>query len=344
MPCFCSAQLDSLLPSLSRIPSLAGLLPPIPALLLPALCPPTLAVGPAAFTASANASLTSNLAIMMSLRADVKAAMGMNLMACLASGPLQASLQASLSQTIGSMNANSGMLLPYQDLLSRLLRELADLMRLAGVVMAARATFGIDLRAAGAVPMLQARIAAMARAQAQATGRLAIAAPRLGAAASMMASLGFPATPAGALSLGASMQALSRLTLGLPVLTANLSVLSLLAALLAMLKSILSALGVNMLAANAMTSLRLSLGALPLAALASMQLQANANASASISAAASASLSALAALNLRAATGANLVPAGRLAVAMQLAANANMLMLPAGQCGRPCPVAALLPA
>jgi hypothetical protein len=155
----------------------------------------------------------------------------------------------------------------------------------------------------------------------------------------MMASLGFAATPAGAASLGVSMQALSRFTLGVPAVTANLSLMSLLAALLAMLKSILSALGVNLLAANALGHLRLSLRALPLAALASMQL--NANASANASAAASANLSARAALNLRAAASANLVPAGHLAVAMRLAANANMLLLPAGQCGRPCPVAAL---
>ncbi len=338
MPCFCSAQLSSLLPKLSGIPSLAGLVPPIPPLLLPAISPPPLPVGPAVATASAsaNAALAANLAVMASLKADVHAAMGMNLMASL-SGPPLASLQASFAQTVGSMNAHTAVLLPYQDLLSRLLQELANLMRLAGLVTAVQARFGINLRAAGAIPLLQARMTALARAQASAR---ATATAHASAMASMMAALGFALTPAGASALGVSMQALARVGMTAPPLTANLGLMSLLSALMAMLQAIRNALGVNMLAANAVATLRATLGTLPLGALASLQAQASAMASATASASASASAS-MPALNLRAAARANMLPASRLALAMRLAVHANMLMLPAGQCGKPCPVAAV---
>ena len=256
--------------------------------------------------------------------------MGMNLLASL-SGPPLVSMQASFAETIGSLNTHGPLLVPYQDLLSKLLQELANLARLASLVTTVNARFGIDLRATGAIPMLQARMTALARAQA--SGRAAATA-HASAMATMMASLGFAATSAGASALGVSMQALARMGMAVPRLTASPQPLSLLAALLALLQAIRNALGVNMLAANAMATLRRTLGTLPLSALASLQVQASATANASAHAA-------MPPLNFRAAARANMLPASRLALAMRVAAHASPLMLPAGQCGKPCPVAAV---
>ena len=262
--------------------------------------------------------------------------MGVNLLASL-SGPPLVSMQASFAETIGSLNTHGPLLLPYQDLLSRLLQELANLARLAALVTTVHARFGIDLRSPGAIPLLQARMSAVARAQASAR----VAAVAHGSAmATMMASLGFAATPAGASALGVSMQALARVGMAAPQMTVSPQPLSLLAALMALLQAIRDALKVNMLAANALTTLRRTLGALPLSALAGLHAQASAMATATAAANISARV-AMPVLNFRTAARANMLPASRLALAMRVAAHGNPLMLPAGQCGKPCPVAAV---
>lgn len=347
MPCFCSAQLSSLFGSLSAIPSVAGLVPPMPMNLVAALSAAASGGIPAPAPMSATGTLTANLALMASLSASASATTGMSLNASLLGAShagLQASLQASLSETIASLNANAGSLNLHQGLLQRLLSELAALCSLAGVVGAVRATCGIDLRAAGAVDALHARLAAMARLSAAARPSMAVnAVGRVSAAESLMTSLGFPISAHGAAALGASMQALSRLTLALPRVSVDLGLLSALSALMAIIAAIRNALGVNLLAANAMASLRLALTAMPLAALAGLQLQASASAAAAMSAtaSASASASALAGLDLSAAAGANLSAASTLALVLGLAAQHSALLAPAGSCGSPCSVALL---
>jgi hypothetical protein len=340
MPCFCSAQLSSLLGSLSGIPSVAGLVPPISMSLIAAVsaAPPGGSMSARA-SATASGSLTANLALMANLAASLRATTGMNLLASLG-GTAQASLQASLSATINSLNANAGALNLHQGLLDRLLRELAALSNLAGIVGAVRASCGIDLRAAGAIGALQARLAAMAQLNASVRPAMAAqAVAQVSAAESLMATLGFPISVQGAAALGASMQALAQLTLALPPITVNLGLLSLLSALMAILAAIRNALGVNLLTANALASLRLALAALPLAALASLQVQSNA--SAALDATAAASASALAGLDLSAAATANLSAAASLALVLGLTAQHTALLMPAGTCGSPCPVALL---
>jgi hypothetical protein len=341
MPCFCSAQLDSLFGSLSAIPSIAGLVPPVSMNLVAAVTAAPGVGASAMASASATGALTANLALMSSLSASVRASTGMNLLASL-SGAAQASLRASLSMTIASLNANGGVLNLHQGLLNRLLNELAALANLARIVGAIRATCGIDLRAAGAIGALQARLAAMAQLHAAARPSMAAhAVAQVSVAESLMTSLGFPISARGAAALGAQMQALSRLTLALPRVTVPLGLLSLLSALMALLAAIRNALGVNLLAANALASLRVALAALPLAALASLQAQAQASASATMSATATASASALAALNLSAASSANLSAAATLALVLGVPAQYGALLMPAGSCGSPCPVALL---
>ncbi len=345
MPCFCSAPLGSLLDSLPRMPPLAGLFPPVSAHLTAAvLAPPgftPLPMAAASASASANAAASANLAVMANLAADLKAALGINLMASL-SGSAQASLQASLAATLGSLNAHGSLINPLRDLLERLLRELASLLNLAQLVGAARARFGIDLRAGGAVGALQARLTASASAAASARASAAASA-RLSASESLIASLGVQPTVAGVASLRASMQAVARLMASVPAVTVNLGTLSALAALLALLAVIKNALGVNLLAPDASASLRLALGGLPLAALATLQVQASATATASASATASATAAASAhsSLNLAPLARVNLAAAAAPSLALRASAIFPPLLLPAGSCGRPCPVAAL---
>ena len=354
MPCICPARLGPLLGSLPQLPPMSALIPPVPQALLDALMPPPLALGAPALALSltvpsasavASASLAANLAVMANLRADVHTALGLNLIASLQGGATAAggaSLQASLSQTVGSMNAHGHLLLPFKDPIAALLHELAALMKLVQVLGAVRARFGIDLRVGGALPQLHACLAAAASASANLSARAAVLPPSLPAIPSLMASLGFAATAAGAASLTASMRALSSLALALPPLTVPLGLLATLAALLAMLAAIRSALGVNLLTPNALLSLRMALGALPLSALVSMPLTAHAAAAATATASLTApALPALPALNLSAAASMNFAAVGSLALAMRLAAQASTVLIPAGACGLVCPVAAL---
>ncbi len=342
MVCLCSQELQSLLNSLPSIPPLSGLVPPLPPNLLPAISAAMVVGTPAALPmpplAKADAALMANLATMANLSAAVRAAAGINLAAPVPPMAM-ASLQASLAAQINSMNANGAILNPGRPNLAELLRALANLLSIAGLVSSVRAAFGLNLRASGAVPALQARLSASARASASATASAqASATASLSMVGAAMAALGFPATPQGAVALTASMNAMSGWTQRLPALTVNFNALSLLAALLAALAMIRSALGVNLLAPRALVSLRASLHALPLAALASLNVSALASARASAQLSAAASASAVSTLGLHAAASTSLLPAARLSVMMRLTAHAPLL-LPPGSCGRPCPLA-----
>jgi hypothetical protein len=336
MTCVCSLQLRSLLSSLPSIPPLGGLLPPLPPALFPAISaaivPPALAAMPAPPLASADAALLANLSTMASLTAAVKATSGLNL--ALPVPPMAlASLQATLTAQINSLNANGGVLNLGVPNLADLLNALTPLMQLAGLVAAVQAAFHLDLRSPGAIAALQARLDATARAAVTAR---ASATATMSAVGMAMASLGYPATPQGAAALTAAMTAMAGWTQRLPVISVNFNALSLLAALLAALAAILSALGVNLRAPNALASLRVALGALPLAGLASLRLTALAQTQVSMQASASASL--VSSLNLMALAQANLGPAARVAVLMRLTALAPLAM-PPGSCGQPCPLA-----
>ena len=94
-------------------------------------------------------------------------------------------------------------------------------------------------------------------------------------------------------SLSAALSAMA--SLSPPALTVPPASLASLIGILAALANIKSGLGVNLLAPNAAASLNAAIGALPISALASLNLAASATASATASAAASASASASAA-------------------------------------------------
>jgi hypothetical protein len=136
---------------------------------------------------------------------------------------------------------------------------------------------------------------------------------------------------------------MSRLTLGVPPITANFRALSMLTAVMAVLAAVVAQLGVNLRTPNALASLRVALGTLPLAALAQLRVNAASSAAATATATATAqgAANAAAALNLSAVAQAHLTAAGRLAVLMQLTTNANFLLAPPGACRRACPLAPL---
>lgn len=340
MACFCSVPLGALLGSLPRIPSLAGLVPPM-SMSLVATASTGLGFSPAlnlsaVASASASASAVANLSAMASLSAAMQAALGMNLSAALSASAV-ASTQASLSAAINGFNANGGVLTSLIALLERLLRDLLGLVNLSGLLMSIRAAFNIDMRAPGAIAALQARLAAMA--SASATVR---ASAHLSAVASLMTALGFQANAQGALAVNAQARATASLLAGVPAFGFGLHPLALLASLLAMLEAILKGLGVNLLAPSAALDLRLALSGLPLQALAQLSAQASVQASATASAALAASVSAnaSASLNLAGTASANLSAATQLSMLLSVMAK-GMLGLPAGSCGGPCPLALL---
>lgn len=344
MACLCSLQLGSLLNSLPSIPSTAGLVPSIPLPLVAAMSgiamPAATATSSAsmAAAASAQAGLAANLAAMASFAAAAKAALGVNPTAAL-SASARAALQSSLAANVQSLNASGPVLQARLPQLAALIGAQANLMRLLGVLAGARATFGIDLRAPGAIAALQAALNASAHASASGTAAVA-ATGTASAVASLMASMGFAANAQGAASLNGAATAMSRLTLGVPPITANFQALSLLAAAMGMLAAIVATLGVSLRAPNALASLRVALGTLPLTALAQLRVSAMGKATATVTATARAqgAANAAAALNLSAVARADLTAAARLAVLMRLTANANFLLAPPGSCSRPCPL------
>ena len=348
MACLCSLQLGSLLNSLPSIPSTAGLVPAIPLPVVVAMNgigPPAVTAQPsasmaAAAAASAQAGLTANLAAMASFSTAAKAAMGVNLAAPL-SASAHAGLQAALAANVQSLNASGPVLLAGLPGLAALIGALANLVRLLGVLAGARATFGIDVRAPGAIAALQAALDASAGASASGAAA-ATAAANASAVASLMATMGFAANAQGAASASAAATAMSRLTLGVPPITANFNALSLLSAVMGILTAIVTALGVDLRAPNALASLRIVLSTLPLTALAQLRVNAAGTTSARATAAATvkaqSAASAAAALDLSAVARANMTAAGQLAVLMRLTANANFLLVPPGACNQPCPL------
>jgi hypothetical protein len=341
MTCFCSAQLTSLMGSLKGLPSLAHLVPPVPMNVVAAAgmaagAPaPNLGVQLGA-SASASAAVVANLSAMASLSAALQTAMGMNLTAAMAP-PLQARVQASLAGTVNSFNAAGNLLAPFAELLKRLLQELTGLMHLSSLVLAVRAAFGIDLRASGAMLALQARLNALATVPAAASARASAQVSAVGAA---MAALGLKMNAQGALSASLSAQALARMTAGLPAIGAHFPLMSLLSAVMAVLDMIKRALGVDLLAANATARLQAVLSAYPLAALAKLQVTANLSPKLALAVNENAKLAAVSKLDLRAVGAAHLPAVGPLAMLLKLSADAR-LGLPAGSCGKPCPLALL---
>ena len=136
MVCFCSAKLGPMVGSVLKLPSLAGLLPPISANLtaaaslgsaLAGMSGVSLSASAAAslnVSASAAASLMANLSLMASLSADLKAALGLSLTAS-----ATADLKAQLTAAITSLNANGSLLAGLKSQLAALLAELAGLER-----------------------------------------------------------------------------------------------------------------------------------------------------------------------------------------------------------------------
>jgi hypothetical protein len=344
MSCFCSAQLGSLLGSLALIPPTVGLVPPI-SLNLIAAANASLGLDAAlsaAVNASVDASLMANLSAMASLSTALQGTLGQNLSAALSASAM-ASTQARLAATLNAFNANAGPLALQAGSMGKLLLDLSGLANLAGLVLAIKAAFGIDLRASGAFAALQARLAASARMNATASVRASV---QVSAVASLMAALGFQANAHGALAVNATAGALAGMMAGLPSMGAGFQPLSVLAALMAMLGAIRLALGVDLRTPTAAFDLRVALSMLPLAALAQLSAAMSANAVTSASAAlaastsASAGANAMTALDLAATAQANLSGVGQLAMLMSPTLQAT-LGLPAGSCGQPCPLALL---
>jgi SWI/SNF-related matrix-associated actin-dependent regulator 1 of chromatin subfamily A len=270
-----------------------------------------------------------------------KASMGLNATTAL-SASARAALQASLTASVQSLNASGSMLQTAGPALAAALGAQANLVMLLGVVTGVHATYGIDLRAPGAVAALQSALDASAAASASGMAS-ASAAGSASAVASLMASMGFAANAQGAASASAAATAMSRLTLGVPPITANFGALSMLSAAVSLLASVTSTLGVNLGAPNAILSLRAALSTLPLAALAQLRVSASSAATASVATAAQAqaqaAASAVNALNLSAVAAASLTSAGQLAVLMGLTTQASSLLAAPGTCGRRCPLA-----
>lgn len=345
MTCFCLARLESFSVSLAGMPSLAGLVPPM-SFALAAVAAASVGSAPGfglvaagSATATATASAVANLSAMASFSAALKATTGASLGAALSASAV-ASVQARLTASIDGFNAHAGFLNGLTGQLQSLLAELTNLLGLAGLVSAARVAFGIDLRSAGAVAALSARLslAAQARAAASVSGTVSVQAT---AVASLMATLGFKADAVGALAAGAQAQALAGLVARLPSIGSGFGSLSLLSALVAMLAAIRAALGVNLLAPSAAVDLRLALSALPLAGLAQLGASASATATASASATASlvasAGANAAASLDLSAVARAQLSAVGQLSMLLQAMAQGGF-GLPPGACGGPCPL------
>ena len=143
----------------------------------------------------------ANLSAMAGLQAAVKAAAGLNLCAPVSASAM-AQLSATLSAQVHSLNAGGAALNLAMPSLASLLAALASLIQLASLLGTLQARFGLDLRAAGAVPALQARLQALARASASARATASAS-----AVASAMAAMGFSANAQGAAALNASAQA-----------------------------------------------------------------------------------------------------------------------------------------
>lgn len=346
MTCLCSAKLGPLMVSLQALPSALSLLPAIPPMPLNVVASASLALtgglglGMSA-SVGAMASVAANLAAMASLSAALDAALGMNLAAAL-SASMQARVAASLAASIGSFNALAGSLGLHASLLAKLMLELAPLVSLAGLVLAVRTAFGIDLQASGAILALQARLGARVDVKASVTANAAVnVAGHASLTAHLMAALGLKANAAGALSAGVMASATAGLIAGLPPI-GEVSLLAMLSAVMAMVATIQLGLGVNVLLPGALISLQLVLAALPLSALAELNAAASATASASASAAANVAVSAdaTAGLDLAGVASVDLAAAGQLVRLLNLMASAK-LGLPAGSCGAPCPLALL---
>ncbi|KQP35426.1 hypothetical protein [Pseudorhodoferax sp. Leaf274] len=327
MTCFCSARLGSLVASLTLLPPTLHLVPPLPPSLLAVAAGPALGgFGP---MPAAQAALTANLTAMASLSASLQAAMGMRLTAAMAPA-VQASLQASLAATVQSFQAAGSMLALQAGPLANVTLGLTGLTQLAALVLSVQAAFGIDLRASGALLALQARLDASASAAVQ-----------VSAVAAAMAALGLRMDAQGALAANASATALASMVASLPSLSLNLPALLQLSGLVSMVATVQAGLGVNLLAMNAMASLKAALSGLPLAALANLNVTAKAAATAALAAPVP-PVPAVppVALNLQAVASANLAGVPPLAMLLALSANAK-LGLPAGSCGQPCPLALL---
>ena len=337
MTCLCPLQLNHLMGSLPTAPSLASLIPVIPLHVTAAVNAslpgfvPSLSVQA---MASAQLSAVANLSTMLALSAAVHAALGVNLNAPLS---LTAVAQVSehLSANIGTLNGSSIALNLAIPGLAALLAALAGLLPVIGLVAGVQAALGINLRLPGAVVALQAHLNASARLAAHAN-----LSARVSATETMMMRMGFAFNAQGVLAASASAQAMARLMVGLPPIRVNIQALSLLAALLALLAALLSILKVDLRAPNALFQLQVALSALPLAAIAQLQVceTVSAHVNAQVNASAVASACAAAGLNLSAIAQANLGVAARVSLMMQLMAQGNFMLLPAGACGLPCPM------
>ena len=354
MICPCPVPLNSLLASLSLVPPAALVVPAISGNLVMSLAagagynPSLMLSGSASASAAAAASAAANLSAMASVSAAFKAAFGMDLAAAL-SAQASAGVSASLAAAINGFNANAGVFVPHLGLIAKRMADLAGLVSLSGLLLAVRASFGIDMRGAGAMAALQARLSAAASAKAAASATAAVrASASASAVASAMLALGLKANAQGALSANAQAQALAGLTAGLPAIGAGFNLLAMLAGLLSMLNAVRLALGVNLLAPGATLDLRLALSQLPLHALAALSASvsaavsagASATATASAAASTSAAANAAASLNLAATASANLSAASRVAVLLDVMAKGG-LGLPAGSCAMVCPLALL---
>ncbi len=354
MSCFCQASLNGLMSSLGRIPPLGDVVPPVSADLVTALGVPPMGL---TATGTLQAVAMANLSVMASLSAAMQAAIGMTLAAAL-SAHASAATQASLGAAINSFNVNVGAVQRGTGLIVRLASQLADLCNLSGAVMAIRAALRLDMRTAGAVPALQARLAALASASGS-TSASAAAAGQASATVSLLAALGFKADVSGVLAANAQASALATFTAGLPPIAVGaLQPLAMLQAVLAMLNAIRLGLGIDLLAPTALADLRSVLSALPVQALAAMSqavgatgsavlagsAAANANTTsrlaANAGAAASIAANAATALNLSGVATAQLSAAGPLAMLLDAMAKGG-LAVPAGSCAMACPLTLL---
>lgn len=343
MTCFCSAKTAPLLASLAQVPPTAGLVPPMPPSLMAAVAA-SQGVSPAlsaTVPTGVPPAALANLSAMASLSAATQASMAMPLAAALR-GPALPAARAQMLSSINSFNANSGALMPQLGQLTSLSQQLSGLAGLSGLMLGVQSALGIDLRAPGAVPALQARL------QLPPPPGAMLSAPALppmqqSSTAALLAALGLKADASGAQAASAMASSTAQLTAGLPAI-GNVGLLAVLAGLLPMLAAIKLALGVDLRAPNSAGPLSAALSTLPLNALAqlggSMSVAAPPlpSLAASQAASASASANASAALNLSAVAAADLSAVGPLAMLMQATAQGGLGM-PPGECGQPCPLA-----